>query len=301
MSESDFYTPGWVDDQEAVTEIATSLEFPFWGLTPAAQVSMGALPDHVFTWEVYEKITGKPWPSRNQGKVGSCVSFGTSAAIEGVMSHEILRGEPEAMMDLCQEVCYAGSRVEIGKNKIRPSSDGSIGAWAAEFSKQWGVIDRGIYGKHDLTQYNQERCRAWGGTGVPDDLEPEVRKHPVKEVTLVRNWDSFKQALGQGYCVSICSSQGFSMTRDRDGHASPRGVWQHCMAGLGYKTGRREGAWICNSWGPDAHTGPVGEGNPPTCGFWADADVVDKMLRQGDSWAFSGVQGFPARVINWMI
>ena len=31
----------------------------------------------------------------------------------------------------------------------------------------------------------------------------------------------------------------------------------------------------------------------PGCGFWADADVLDRMLAQGDSWAFSrfGVPG----------
>jgi len=52
---------------------------------------------------------------------------------------------------------------------------------------------------------------------------------------------------------------------------------------------------LLNSWGGLAHSGPSGAGDPSTAGFWADADVVDRMLRQGDSWAFSRVSGFPRR------
>jgi len=58
---------------------------------------------------------------------------------------------------------------------------------------------------------------------------------------------------------------------------------------------------IENSWGSDAHTGPVGWGEPNTGGFWTDADTIDRMLRQDDSWAFSAVDGFPARKINWLL
>jgi hypothetical protein len=73
------------------------------------------------------------------------------------------------------------------------------------------------------------------------------------------------------------------------------------MAILGFQLGKRPGAFIQNSWGPSAHTGPLGAGDPPTGGFWADAEAVEKMLKAGDSWAFSSVVGFPARVIPWFI
>lgn len=293
---SEFYTPGWVEDSEAVVAVAQEQPFPFFSQTPAAST---APPAEVFLWKAREKLTGKPWPSRNQGKVGSCVSFGTVAAVEATMCSEIMNGENEEVRDLCQEIVYAGSRVEIGNKRL--SGDGSIGAWAADFVRKYGVLDRAIYGSYDLRTYDETRCREWGKSGVPDDLEVNVKKYPVKTITMIRSWDDAKKALALGYGISVSSSQGFQMVRDSEGFAKASGQWMHCMALLGYQTGRREGGWICNSWGPDAHTGPVGAGNPPTCGFWADASVIEKMLKAEDSWAFSALEGFPVRRINWFV
>jgi hypothetical protein len=76
-------------------------------------------------------------------------------------------------------------------------------------------------------------------------------------------------------------------------------VAHNCMAIVGVRGGGRPGAFLLNSWGGSAHRGPVGLGNPSPAGFWADAAVVDRMLKQGDSWAFSGFAGFPARKLDW--
>jgi len=73
------------------------------------------------------------------------------------------------------------------------------------------------------------------------------------------------------------------------------------MALLGYKGGSRPGGFILNSWGEDSHTGPAGYGDPSPAGFWADPNVIDGMLRQQDSWAFSSVDGFPVRRIHWYL
>lgn len=291
------YVPGWIPDPAEVDRIAGMQPYPTWSDTPASRIT--GIPSEVFLWKFYESETGKPWPSRNQGQVGSCVSFGTAAAIEASMAAEIFNGDIEEQRDLCQEVIYGGSRVEIGGGRL--GGDGSIGAWAAEFVKRYGVIDRGIYGKYDLTQYSEQRCRQWGDRGVPDDLEPAVRQHPVKTVTLITSWEDAKGALAQGFGIAVCSGQGFSMQRDADGFARPSGSWAHCMALLGYQQGRREGGWICNSWGPSAHSGPLGAGDPPPCGFWAEAQIIEKMLREQDSWAFSVIEGFPLRRIRWYI
>lgn len=290
---------GWVDEPEQVAAVAAEQPFPVFGDTPAGNISEADLPDHVYLWKAREQLTGKPWPSRNQGSVGSCVSFGTVAAVEATCSAEILAGQPEELKDLVQEVVYALSRVEVNGGRVPFRGDGSIGAWAAKAVKTWGVLDRAIHGTYDLRTYDEKRCRSWGSSGVPDDLEPTVKRYPVQGITLVKTWTEAKKALAQGFGIAVCSSQGFSMTRGPDGFAKPVGSWAHCMALLGYRTQGREGGWICNSWGPSAHTGPVGDGNPPTCGFWAEAQVVERMLSQGDSWAFSAVQGFPARM--WFI
>jgi hypothetical protein len=92
------------------------------------------------------------------------------------------------------------------------------------------------------------------------------------------------------------------MQRDSNGICEPSRKWIHCMALIDYATiNGREYGRIENSWGPNAHTGPLGPGNPPSSGFYADSKVINGILGQGDSWAFSAVQGWPARKLNWFI
>lgn len=288
-----FYTPGWTDDPVEVEVIASQQPFPVFGDTPAGQADI-ALPQTCYFWKIHESVTGSPMPNYNQLSVGSCVGFGAVAAIEMTMINEIFRKEPEEYKPLAQEITYAGSRIEIGKGRLG-RGDGSIGAWAAEFSLKYGCLARGVYKQYDFSKYDPARCRQLGLTGVPDDLEPDVKKHPVKAITLIKNWEDCKKALAQGFGISVASSQGFTMKRDELGRCKPSGKWMHQMAIGGYTLNGNEMGWIRNSWGPNAHTGPTGEGNPPTGGFWADAEVINKMLSQGDSWAFSGLSGFPVQ------
>jgi hypothetical protein len=289
---------GWVRDDDAVAALLGELPEPNWMVTQAGEDTADP-PDHVYLWDVARKVTGsllRPW---SQGQVGSCVSFGTARAIEYSMCCEIAAGEPEEFRSLCQEAIYGGSRVEVGGGKLR--GDGSTGSWAAEWVRKWGLIDRGVHGSYDLSEYSVDRCKKWGAAGVPDDLEPLARKHPVS-VTQVTSWGGAMRMLANGYGIAICSSQGFSMARDTNGICQPSGSWAHCMCLCGYATinGAVYGR-IDNSWGPSSHTGPVGPGDPGPEGFYASGATIDKMLRQGDSWAFSAVQGFPSRRINWVI
>ena len=69
------------------------------------------------------------------------------------------------------------------------------------------------------------------------------------------------------------------------------------MAILGYRSDR-PGFFIQNSWGADYFRGPLGAGDPPDGGFWADESVVAGMLAQGDSWAFADATGFPPRPVD---
>jgi hypothetical protein len=41
----------------------------------------------------------------------------------------------------------------------------------------------------------------------------------------------------------------------------------------------------------------------PVAGFWADASVIDRMVKQGDSFALADVAGFPARKVlpDWFV
>jgi hypothetical protein len=287
---------GWVDDPAAVRRVQAKLPCPRFDSTEAFRAPYAG-PDDVFLWDACRKATGDLLPPRDQGSVGSCVGFGTAAAIEHLLCVQIAQGSREEFKALAQEVIYGGSRVEIGRNQIR--GDGSTGAWAAKFVTEYGVLPRGQYPGLDLTTYNPATCRSLGSKGLEPELERLARQHPVKTVSNVKSFDEAKAAIRNGYPISVCSNQGFSMQRDAEGFARPQGNWSHCMALVGVCGAPRPGGFLLNSWGANAHTGPAGPGRPSPAGFWADARTLDRMLAQGDSWAFSHAVGFPARKLDW--
>ena len=125
--------PGWIDDPKAVAAIAELQPIASFGDTEAGQDS-SAFPDHVFLWDAARKITGNLLPPRNQGNIGTCVSFGTARAVEYTMLAEIAAGEAEQFRTVATEPIYGGSRVEVGKGKLG-RGDGSVGAWAAQWAK----------------------------------------------------------------------------------------------------------------------------------------------------------------------
>lgn len=294
------YSQGWVANPDAVKAVAEGLRFRSFGDTPAGK-SEAADPDYVYLWDAFRKLYGTTPPAKNQGQVGSCVSFGTNSAIRRTMWVQIaLLHANEEFRDIAEEVTYGGSRVQVGGGRL--SGDGSVGAWAAKWVKDYGLVARDTYGSEDLREYSESRCRQYGSRGCPKALESVAREHPVKEITQIKSWAEAKKALAQGYGIAVCSGQGFSMQRDSRGVAAARGSWAHCMCLDGYhKEGSQEFGHIENSWGPSAHTGPVGWGNPSTAGFWADARVIERMIGEGDTWAFSSVVGFPAQRIDWFV
>lgn len=295
------FAEGWVERPDEVAAVESTLPVKRFSDTPAFRAARG--DGDVFLWDAAKKVTGAALPARDQGGVGSCVAFGTAAAVEHLVCVQLAEAlnagqpPPGEFRAVSTEVIYAGSRVEVGGGRI--GGDGSVGAWAADWCRKWGVVSRAVHGRHDLTRYDEARCRAWGRTGVPDDLEPIAKQSPVKSVTLARTWPEVRAAVENGYPLIVCSSQGFTMQRDGDGFCRPSGRWMHCMAIVGVRGGARPGAFIVNSWGPNAHTGPRFPADAPVAGFWADASVVGRMAAQGDTWAFADAVGFPARSVDW--
>lgn len=289
---------GWVSDPDAVDAVLGGLPEGerYFADTPAGRAVLGPEED-VYLWAAARQVTGSLLPANNQGSVGSCVGFGYKRAVDTLQCEQIARTGTGGFKPVSPEVIYGGSRVEVGGGRIR--GDGSVGAWAAKWVKDWGVVSQEAHGPHDLTAYSEPRARLWGSRGVPDELEPLARESPVQGVALVRTAAECVRALRQGYPVVVCSDQGFDMRRGGDGFARPSGQWMHCMCIDGYTHSPRRGFHIENSWGPNAHTGPTGKGDPGTGGFWADFSVVDRMLSQGDSFALSNAKGWPARKLDW--
>jgi hypothetical protein len=298
--EANNFDAGWVDDRAAVEAVVDTLAYKTFGDTPAGRMVLGDIPREVALWRNCANITGQPTlPVMQQGNLGSCVGFGTCRAIEYTNLQEIVAGDPETFKLLSRTVTYAGSRVEIGKGQLG-RGDGSIGAWAAKFSTEYGCLDQGIYEGYDLSKYDIPLAREWGLRGIPDKLETYIKQHKITNTTLIGNIDEARKALSQGYGICVCSSQGFTTTRDKSGICYPKGSWAHCMMCSGYTwIGSDLYFFIENSWGEY-----MGKSNPAPMGanlatFLCKGDTFSRMLGARDSFAFSGLNGFMRRKIVW--
>ncbi|MDY3557167.1 hypothetical protein R5W24_006354 [Gemmata sp. JC717] len=297
-------TQGWVRDDDAIRANLDPARTLHFDATPAGRAALG--DDDVYLWRAVRKaarLSDSAYPNVNQQSVGCCVGCGWKHACDVVQATAIAQGAAFEWKPVSVEVIYAGSRVQVGKGQI--SGDGSVGAWAAQWCRDFGVVPMEKHGAVDLSTFRPARARQWGqrGAGVPDQLEALAKAHPVKQTALVRSATDVKRALAQGYPIAVCSDQGFTMGRDDQGFARPQGSWSHCMSFIAWRGGSRPGALCLNSWGDAAHTGPVWPPDAPAAAFWVDESVVDRMVRQGDSFALSDVQGFPARriPIDWFV
>jgi hypothetical protein len=289
---------GWIDSPRDVDAVLRRMASPLFAQAAANQAP--APDEDVYLWDAARAVTGAHLPAHDQDGVGCCVGEGFASAVEYLQCVEIALGsEPEEYRPIASEAIYALSRVEIGGGRV--TGDGSVGAWAARAVREFGVVPRGVVGRYDLSRFDPARARDWGRRGLPGDLEPIARRHPVRSIGLVRRFDEARAALASGYPVVVCSPQGFTLTRDADGFCSPRGRWPHCMCFIGATVGRRPGLCCLQSWGPHLPGGPIGLGDHPSCAFWVDADVADRMLAAGDSWALSAFDGFPARAQHWAV
>lgn len=313
---------GWQPDGQAADKDAATTAWRTFGDTPAGQVAAADLPQQVFLWQAETRLTGQPTPLKDQNPTGSCVGFGTTTAIERTLAADIVsrKGDPSEFTHFSEEVTYAGSKVQgaksLGASVSR--SDGSAGV----FAKAWvttvgGMVPKAKYGSLDLTNYDPTRARSWNLSGCPADLIPTAKKYPVKSAAKVTSWKDAKSALASGYGVACCATWSYARVRDANGVAAPtREGWNHCMAIDGYivDASGKEYGHVENSWsnlpdprgnrtGQSYHTGPVGWGSPTTAGFWAASDSLDRALKQGDSFAYSGATGFPAKKLplDWFV
>jgi len=256
----------------------------------------------VLLYDFIRKASNGQYPNRKQ-TIGDCVAHGAAYAVDAVKSVDIiLKNEFEEWVEeTATEDIYAGSRVQIGGGRIR--GDGSIGAWAARYVNEYGALPRGKYGNVDLTTYSGSKARSWGrgGAGVPKSLIPTAKKHPIQTVSKVTTYEEVRDLIANGYAVTIASMQGFSSKRDSEGFAKPQGSWAHQMSILAVDDEyKRPGVLVQNSWGtwnsgPKRHDQPNGS-------FWVDAEEIERrILKKGDSWAFSGYEGFKPRELNTRI
>lgn len=237
--------------------------------------------------------------------IGDCVSFGAAHAVDHTYCTEIIvKGDREEWVSMTStEDIYGGSRVNIGNGQLG-GSDGSFGIWAAKYVNQFGTLVRQRYQNDDLSKYDSNRARVWGnpGQGTPNYLLDIARSYKIRTVSLIQTYEEARDAIANGYAITIASNQGFGSTRDKDGFLSPRGSWPHQMCLIGVDDSYSRKACLClNSWPYNWVSGPTRHDMPPGS-FWIDANVLEeRILSQGDSWAFSDKEGFPIKKLNLRI
>lgn len=266
-------------------------------------------------WEFARRANhGRHLPTLRQQR-GSCVGHGAAAAVWYLAAFERVRLQNrECVVMPYEPFLYGTSRVQVGGGRLR--TDGSLGIWAAQAVRKYGVLRSDLAG---LPRWTEQRDRGgrvvcvtfdpnidltWGKPpGPPEECLTAARPHPVKATAPVRTYADVRDALLNGYPVTVASLQGFRMTPrvDRGKHwGVPAGQWAHQMCFIGCDDdAARPGCYCLNSWGPDAH-GPPADDAPPG-GFWVDADIVERMVAQGDSFAFSQFEGFPEQTLDFQV
>ena len=290
------YSTGWIHDEKAVEEVVSHLQYKDISETPIGNVPVESLPKTICLWKHAEKILNKKnLDVRNQSNLGSCVGFGTATAITLTYLNEIANGDPEEFKYMNPAVIYAGSRVEVGGNGSKSPfrGDGSIGAWAAAFCMKWGSLANEKYGQYDLNKYDIPQTRVWAANGLPDELLSEAKKHPISNATMVKTVEDAWRSLANGHGISICSSQGFNTKRDANGICSPSGNWSHCMCLTGvHHINDVLYFFVENSWGSYMGISNPAPFNANLGTFLAKGDVVAKMLKMNDTFAYAGYTGF---------
>ncbi len=313
---TDEHLYGYTPNPDAVAEFLAELDEPLFA-DAGQEAILQAKQADTFLYRslnrAYLARYGKEFVVGRQG-IGDCVAWAWCHGLHISQSIDWELGKiPDAPLEPCVESVYGGSRVEA-RNKPEGSGgyrDGSFGAAAARWVKDWGVVYRDKILNHDLVSYDKNRCKRWGnfgngGEGDEHRLDAVAKNHPATYVALVKTWDECAAALESGFPVVVCSSYGFSSKRDEEGFAIPdgkrSGTWMHAMVlcGIRYKKNGspRDAALCLNSWGPRWNSGGKWPSDQPDGSFWIEKNTVAGMLSGKDSFAVGSIDGFPFRDLD---
>lgn len=256
---------------------------------------------NVRLWDAVIQLRGEHLPNVPQ-EIGDCVSFGAANAVNYLQAVQIVRGLPadEELHPAYQPWIYGVSRVDVGaKHGSHFRGDGSVGAYAAEGLNQYGCL-RSDY--DNVPPYSGAIAKEWGDKGPPQWAKDAAKPYLVQTVAQVKSAAEVRDAICNGFPVTIAS--GWWGTTDIpvvNGRRVARRTqsWGHQQCLLAYDGSQKgEPLFYClNSWGPKAHPDPM-QGEPPG-GYWIRSSDVDRICKEGDSWAFSAFDGFPAKGPNW--
>jgi len=234
--------------------------------------------------------------SHERQSVGDCVSHSTRNSVDVTRCHEIVGGQREEFVVRGATEGIYGARGHGG--------EGMSCSVAARFVHQnGGILLRQKYGNVDLSKYDGRLGASWGRSGPPSELVQAAKKHQVKTISMITTVDEARDALANGYAISVCSGYGFSSRRDKYGIAKRSGSWAHAMAWVAmddtHEIYNETLFLVQNSWG--VWNGGDKRHDQPDGSFWIRESDAAGMLAQNGSWVFSDVDGFPPRKVQWTL
>lgn len=297
---------GWAGPEAAKSAWAELKgKFPKFAIKGEVKGSEGA---KVYLWKSAISVTGNHLPTIRQ-EIGDCVSQGSKNGMEYALVADIAKGAPFEFKPIFQPYHYSYGRMVIGKGQIR-GPDGSVGSWQADAVREAGFIATDFEG--GMPEYSGRVSSEWAVRKPAAKYIAEGKRHTVAVTAMVTTYEEVRDALANGYPIVICSDRGFALQPRVDGGkhwGTPQGTWNHCMCLIGIddtvkgptfagnRSGKKGAAYCLNSWGPDAHGQPADDAPPG--GFWISRDVIEYIVRQEDSFAYSGVNGFVAAPPEW--
>lgn len=254
-------------------------------------------------------------PGPGQGR-GDCVSHSSKNAALGTMCCEITSGKPDPIsgrLEGAPEVSDLGRlagvlSTEAIYNWRRHGGDGWSCVEAADVMlKESGLWLRKNYPEIDVdfTQYSARNAGIYGSRTPPESWLKIGREHLVQTATEVEDYETLRDLLANGYCISSCGSESFSETRDENGVSNrTKKGWAHAMAYLAVDDRPEIIAiydepliLVQNSWG-QWNEGPRKiygtDIEIPHGAFWARwSDIKNRYMI-----AFSGVNGWPPKKLK---
>ena len=289
----DGFVGSWCDPKDT-DKLLGELPHPLFG---AAASNLYGTGDRklALLYKSVQKFDPSFGPHERQ-TTGDCVSHSTRNAVDVTRCHEIVGGDREDFEARGATEAIYGSRGHGGQ--------GMSCSKAARFVHQnGGILVRKDYGFINFSKYNSSVGSRWGTRGVPSDVVKEGKKHQVKTISLIKTIEEARDALANGYALSVCSNYGFSSRRSEHGLARRSGSWNHAMCWCAMDDTREvhnETLFLIqNSWGA-FNSGPKGH-DQPDGSFWVREKDARGMLAQNGAWVFSDVDGFPPRQVEWTI
>lgn len=262
-------------------------------------------------WMAAKILTGK-FARYNWQQTGSCVGAGGDNCHKTLLPIEILlKGDLEELKDVWWPFAYGRSRFHGG---IRGRGEGSFGsAWAEAITTDGCFEDDEAGGKlPDFTVrdgwlvISSKTELDWSdGAKIGQEWLTKGKTHIVKTMARMRNKDDCFEAIANGYPLTQASSFGFRGTKIQGSQHPIRvavwnGTWHHMtyvdeawdhpeLNGIYFRWG--------NNWGPDAHGAPTGD--EPPGGVYIHEKTMDQLCKEGEVYAMSGAEGFPAQSLDF--